>query len=104
MANTYAGPEPLRPVTASICASGTRTEIPTLRKRVSATSRSVSLAWLPATIAVAPAPTSAGVFGMVRMTREPGGTAPSIMRVEIPAAIDTRSVSETMAVAMLGST
>ena len=42
--NTYAGPEPERPVTASRCFSGTRTTTPTAPRTRSASSRSASVA------------------------------------------------------------
>ena len=65
----YAGPLPERPVTASICASSRITVVPTESKMRLAAFRSSSVACPPAAIAVAPAPTRAGVFGIVRMTR-----------------------------------
>ena len=49
--------------------------MPTASKMRWVASRSSSVACSPAAIAVAPAPTSAGVLGMVRTTRVPGGQA-----------------------------
>ena len=88
--NTYAGPEPDRPVTASSCASGTRTTTPTLPRIRSHTSRSSSVTCCPAAMAAAPRPTSAPVLGIARTTGRPGATASSAAMVT-PAAIDSTS-------------
>ena len=66
--------------------------IPTASNSALAVARSASLACLPGAIAVAPAPTSAGVLGIARTTRTPSVTASSIASVSTPAAIDTTSV------------
>ena len=44
-------------------------------------------------MAVAPSRTSAGVFGMVRMTRVPGLSRASMAAIGMPAAIETTSAS-----------
>ena len=88
--NTYAGPEPDRPVTASSIRSGTRTTIPTAPRIRSARSRSASVASVPAAMADAPCRTTAGVFGIARTTGRPGA-ASSSSAIVIPAAIESTS-------------
>ena len=65
-------------MTASSCASSSTTVIPTASKMRRVASTSASLACWPAAMAVAPAPTSAGVFGIVRTTRVPSGSRGSM--------------------------
>ena len=85
---TYAGPDPVSPVTASNCDSGARTVMPTEPRIRSAHSRSSSPAPGPAVIADTPLPTSAGVLGIARTTAADGPAAAAIVAVVTPAAID----------------
>jgi hypothetical protein len=69
------------------------TVTPTASKMRLAVSRSAAVAWPPAEIAVAPASTSAGVLGMVRMTACPACRRASMAAIGMPAAIETTSAS-----------
>ena len=71
-------------MTASSSDSSTRTTTPTAERIDSAQSRSSSEAALPPAIAAAPAPTSAGVFGIARTTATPSGSAASSVLVVHP--------------------
>src|SRR5215831_2897528 len=89
---TYAGPEPDRPVTASIISSPSTTTRPTAAKISRATSRSPGSSPSAFAIAVAPSRTRAGVFGITRMRRESLGRRDRIFSVATPAAIEIRSL------------
>ena len=65
--NTYAGELPLTPVTVSIRYSGTTSARPKLFRRVKTSCSSSSVTRSLAQTPVIPSPTSAGVFGMVRI-------------------------------------
>src|SRR5262249_17783858 len=83
------GPDPDSPVTASSNGSGTRTTVPTAERIDSAHARSSSPASRPGAMAAAPAPTSAGVFGMARTTAMPDPNPASSVASGTPAAIDS---------------
>src|SRR6185436_3767948 len=89
---TYAGPEPDRPVTASIISSPSTTTRPTAPKISRATSRSPASSPSALAIAVAPSRTRAGVFGITRMRRASLGRRARILSVATPAAIEIRSL------------
>ena len=72
MRKTYAGPLPLRPVTASMSRSSTTTTRPTDSKIARATCSSSAVTCGPQDSAERPACTTDGVFGMHRTTRTPG--------------------------------
>ena len=76
-------------MTASRWLSSSTTVMPTASNTARAVARSASLERLPGEIAVAPAPTSAGVFGIARITRTASGTAASIVSVSTPAQIES---------------
>ena len=90
---TYAGPLPESPVTASSSPSSRRTTLPTASKSDVAARRSFSVACVPAEIAVAPASARAATLGIVRTTREPGGSRASRAAMGTPAAMETTSWS-----------
>ena len=80
--NTYAGPEPDSPVTASSWASGTRTTTPTAPRMRSHTSRSSCGRVLARRRSRRrPGPTSAPVLGIARTTGRPGRAASSAAMV-----------------------
>ena len=86
--NTYAGPLPERPVTASrVLSSGAIHVSPTALNSVSAASRSAGLAAALPQKAVAPWETRAGVLGIARMMRVPAGSAAARVSNVIPAAM-----------------
>ena len=89
--NTYAGPEPERPVTASSWASGTRTTMPDRAEQPlgELEVRVVGAACRPRSRR-RPCPTSAAVFGIARTTGRPGRAA-STSAIVTPAAIDSTS-------------
>ena len=89
---TYAGPLPLRPVTASSRLSFTRTARPTPPKIFCAISASASVACVPVANPDAPASTSAGVFGITRMMRNLSPAAFSRLAIERPATMEIRSL------------
>src|SRR5207244_7068068 len=88
---TYAGPEPERPVTASMRDSSRTTTRPTALKISPATSRSPGSRPSALAIAVTPSRTSAGVLGMTRMSRASLPSPARSLGVETPAAIEMRS-------------
>ena len=87
--NTYAGPEPDSPVTASSCASEVTFTAPTLLSTSTAQLTSSAEAETPGATADAPEPTSAGVLGMARTTRVAAPSQRSREAVRTPAAIDS---------------
>ena len=91
--NTYAGPEPESPVTASSIFSGTRTTMPDRAQQpLGELEIRLGRACVPAAIADAPRRTTAGVFGMARITGRPGAAASS-SAIVMPAAIESTSAS-----------
>src|SRR6266545_4745370 len=92
-----AGPEPERPVTASSRCSSTTTVVPTASNSATAWPRSASVACGPRASAVAPAPTRAGVFGIVRTIRAVGPSLRAMAEIGTPAAIDTTSFRASIA-------
>ncbi len=76
-------------MTGSIKSSlGARQVDPTAEKSASATPASASLAAALGQSTLAPAPTRAGVLGMVRMIRAPGGSPDSRAAMRMPAAME----------------
>src|SRR6478735_2823321 len=76
-------------VTASRCFSGRRTTLPHELSSASASARWSSVQCRPGEMPAMPWSTSAGVFGMTRMTEVPSGSRDSRYSVVIPAASDT---------------
>jgi len=89
---TYAGPEPDRPVTASIAVSSSTTTRPTALKISPAASRSSGSRPSALAIAVTPSRTSAGVLGITRISRASLCRTARIFAVETPAAIEIKSL------------
>src|SRR5256712_4868290 len=87
----YAGPEPDRPVTASIRSSPSTTTRPTALKISPAVSRSPASRPSAFATAVTPSRTRAGVFGITRMRRASLWRTARIFAVETPAAIEIKS-------------
>src|SRR5213594_1547367 len=87
----YAGPEPDRPVTASISSSPSTTTRPTALKISPAVSRSPASSPSAFATAVTPSRTRAGVFGITRMRRASLCRSARIFAVETPAAIEIKS-------------
>mmetsp|Transcript_27566 Transcript_27566/g.51217 ORF Transcript_27566/g.51217 Transcript_27566/m.51217 type:complete len:364 (-) Transcript_27566:194-1285(-) len=79
--NTYAGPDPERPVTASRFDSVTSTATPTDPKIFSTTFLSLGDASLPRAKPLAASPTRQGVLGMTRTTLRPGSKASRVSSV-----------------------
>src|SRR6201997_1828748 len=91
----YAGPEPDTAVTASSCSSETVSTAPT-ESNSAATSLSCSLvANLPLAMALIPAPTSAGAFGITRTTGVPAVSLDSRKAGVTPAATGINTCSGT---------
>ena len=101
--NTKAGPEPERPVTASRWCSSTTTATPTASNSARACSRSESVACGPRASAVAPAPTRAGVLGIVRTMRTPAPSLRAMAAMGTPAAMEMTSFLASMAGAISSS-
>src|SRR6266850_35978 len=101
---TYAGPEPDRPVTASISSSSRTTTRPTALKISPAASRSSGSRPSAFAMAVTPSRTRAGVFGITRMRRASLCSTVRILAVETPAAIEIRSLRRVTAGAISFST
>src|SRR5499425_1145843 len=89
---TYAGPDPERPVTASIALSSSTTTLPTAAKSSWAASRSPGLSPSARAMAVTPSSTRAGVLGMTRMSRAGLPSCSRSFRVATPAAMEMRSL------------
>jgi len=89
--NMYAGPLPLKPVTASIIDSGTSMALPTALKIARALSISSCPAPEPRQTALALSPTRAGVLGITRITATFSPAADSKSPVVSPAAMDISS-------------
>src|SRR2546428_8003020 len=87
----YAGPDPDRPVTASISSSPSTTTRPTALKISPAVSRSSASSPSAFATAVTPSRTRAGVFGITRMRRASLCRTARIFAVETPAAIEIKS-------------
>src|SRR5215510_5330932 len=83
---TYAGPEPERPVTASMRDSSRTTTRPTALKISPATSMSSGSRPSALAIAVTPSRTSAGVLGITRMSRPSFPSDARMLSVDTPAA------------------
>mmetsp|Transcript_13593 Transcript_13593/g.21726 ORF Transcript_13593/g.21726 Transcript_13593/m.21726 type:complete len:212 (+) Transcript_13593:179-814(+) len=90
---TYAGPLPLRPVTASKRFSLTLKVFPHALRMFSTSLPSSTEAHLPKAYAEAVAPTRHGVFGITRTIRVPTGRYLSMLLIETPAAMDITNVS-----------
>ena len=89
---TNAGPEPARPVTASISfSSPTVIATPTAPKSSSAPASSPRVTPGAAKSAAAPAPTNDGVFGITRTTFAFGPSSARTLAAETPAAIEQNS-------------
>jgi hypothetical protein len=87
--NTYMGPLPESPVTASSWYSGSSTTSPIDSKIFRAAESCAAFACLPAQITVAERPTTAATLGMARTTGTAAPRADSMRAVGNPAAIDT---------------
>mmetsp|Transcript_2947 Transcript_2947/g.7974 ORF Transcript_2947/g.7974 Transcript_2947/m.7974 type:complete len:226 (-) Transcript_2947:78-755(-) len=92
MRKTYAGPLPLRPVTASRKDSSTDMVMPTVANRDLTSSTSDGVTSSLAAIADADSPTRQGVFGMIRTTLALGGSKPFKVSMVTPAAMERTSL------------
>ena len=86
-----AGPQPERPVTASMCFSSTTTVRPTVANRNAARSSCSWVANRPRLSAAMPAPSIDGVFGIARTTPISIPAASSMAVVRTEAAIEISS-------------
>src|ERR1700694_5456938 len=91
--NTYAGPDPDRPVTASSNSSGTSTTVPTAPNTEVAHWTSSGEANGPPATADAPEPRRAGVFGIARTTTTWLPNHDPRLESRTPAAIDNTRVT-----------
>src|SRR5437660_1856740 len=87
--NTYAGPLPLRPVTASINRSSTTTTVPTASNSLTARARTSTETAGESAIADAPARTRQGALGITRTSLRAPPNRAEIRDKGIPAATDT---------------